>query len=478
MKYFQKIRFIHIFYCIVILFFVAVALDITPYLRGPAPYPPEWRWSYLFINIFSRIWAPVLTGSVIILISWFIIQKDNIFIQKQKTVLLFGVIILGFLFQLSLLYYSRSGIKVLFNRIANPDMNGYFTVATQVEPQNIPEFLRAFNRNSPGYPMHARSHPPGGILLFVGLNYLSSKLPAQNTLTAYSPQKSDVAKIWNTLSPSHKISAVLSGFVIILLSLLAILPLYGIATELYGAKAGIYASFLYISVPALSLFAPLPDTLYPLFGLTALYFMIRFFKKKQFIYLFLTGLFLFIGVFFSLTVLPVILLLIIYYIMYFTNNGIIACPESPIHDSGVCACWRIPGMTDIRFHFNNILIYITGFCIIPLMLYTLFQFNIIEVILTIINTVPDKLRSYPIWLLYDLYDFFIFVGLPVSLIFWLSGTKFTKKSCLVPAFSERFIFDHDSGISKIAHRETPLISISPSSKPASLAACLRSSLKR
>ena len=49
-----------------IVFVVAVALNLSPYLRGPAPYFPDWQWEYNFVNTYSNIWLPILTAGIII----------------------------------------------------------------------------------------------------------------------------------------------------------------------------------------------------------------------------------------------------------------------------------------------------------------------------------------------------------------------------------------------------------------------------
>jgi len=41
-------------------FLLAVALDATPYLRGPAPMDVEWRWPRYAELPFDRLWLPSL----------------------------------------------------------------------------------------------------------------------------------------------------------------------------------------------------------------------------------------------------------------------------------------------------------------------------------------------------------------------------------------------------------------------------------
>ena len=87
---------------ITLLFCLAIALDVTPFLRGPAPYPPEWQWDYLFINTLNRIYAPLLC--ITIIIGLFLSQESRNKFAKRLPLLLLLLIFLDFLFQLSILF--------------------------------------------------------------------------------------------------------------------------------------------------------------------------------------------------------------------------------------------------------------------------------------------------------------------------------------------------------------------------------------
>ena len=106
--------------CITLLFCLAIGIDISPYLRGPAPYPPEWRWEYFFVNTISKIYFPFFCIMLLTGLFW-LQETKNIFAKKTKLFLLI-LVVLSFLFQLSILYFSRSGISVLIHRIISYDI--------------------------------------------------------------------------------------------------------------------------------------------------------------------------------------------------------------------------------------------------------------------------------------------------------------------------------------------------------------------
>jgi len=91
----------------------AIFIDLTPYLRGPAPYPPDWQWTYQFSNTITKLWFPSLIIAAIIYVSY----KADKFKKGISLRLLFLLIFLGFLFQISMLFYSRAGLGVLLGRI-------------------------------------------------------------------------------------------------------------------------------------------------------------------------------------------------------------------------------------------------------------------------------------------------------------------------------------------------------------------------
>ena len=155
------------------------------------------------------------------------------------------------LFQLSITYFSRSGIGVPIHRVVDPGLNGYFTASLAVK--NQPDYLRKYNSFVLNLPMHAKGHPPGAILLTHYFTQVVSPLAKLPLLTKLQPHQTDVLSIWNTLSAAEKTSAILVSLFIAFLSSLSLIPLYYLTRFLYDKKTAVTAVFLFIFTPALTI---------------------------------------------------------------------------------------------------------------------------------------------------------------------------------------------------------------------------------
>lgn len=371
-----------------LIFFLAIAFDITPYLRGPAEYPPDWRWPYLFINTLTRLWLPLLVVSVSIF--WFhhLLKKNNAWIEKKEKYIFPVLVLICFSFQLSVLFFSRAGINVLIHRIINPDLNGYFSASLNIE--NIGEFLRNFNNNVLGLPQHAQGHPPGAILFFYFLNKLFSLFPFLNSLVNnLSPFHGDVRNVWVSLTLNQKLGAIFSSFFIPFLASLIIIPVYFIGKIFYSSRVGLYSGILYIFVPSLTLFTPLNDVFIPIFPVTAFLLFILGLKKENKFLLLVSGLISSMAIFFSISIIPLFLLFSFFFIHYFFKTQ--------------------------RFA-SRVIFFIFGLLVFPVVLYAFFGFNFVKVGQTLMSGLPES-RSYLLWLFYNLYDFFVFSGIPVMIVF-------------------------------------------------------------
>lgn len=385
---------------ITVLFLVAVGIDVSPFLRGPAPYPPEWQWTYLFINTLDRIYLPIIFICILIVLFW-LSEKNKSLAVKHTKLLLISIILLSLLFQLSVQFFSRAGVPVLVHRIINPELNGYFTAALPVK--NVADFLSTYNQNILKFVYHAKSHPPGAILLFFFIKQAVSAFPILgNIASSFSPTHADVKSVWDALLPSEKAAAIFSAFLIPFLSSLSIIPLYYSSKILYGAKAALRSAFLFVFIPSVVLFIPINDSFLHIFAITAFFFLLKGIKQKKLLYILLSGLTLFLGAFFNLSLLPLAIFLGVFFLLNnFTQKKI-----------------------RLKYIFKSGLVFSLGFILLPLILYLSFHFDFIQMLKIIMGSVPDiHTRSYQIWIFYNLYDFFIFSGIPIAVVFFLSVKK-------------------------------------------------------
>lgn len=389
-----------------LLFFWAVALDITPLLRGPAPHPIEWQWGYYFVNTLHKLWLPLLLIIAISGLYWFLEKQPFQSIAKNERKILLLLVLFAFLFQLSVIYFSRAGLNVLLGRIINPGLSGYFTTATKIS--DLKQFLKDYHKDVLNYYMHARAHPPGGVLFYYFINKAVAFLPSLVQLTNnILPQREDIRLIWLSLKPHERLGAILSGLLMPFVSSLTLVPLYYLARLLYGAKVALKSAFLFLFIPSVILFTPLLDVIFPLFSALTVYYLINglSFKQKQSVLF--SGVILSLGIFFGLNMLPLVLMTVLLFLLY-TYLG------------------RLPLQSLCLFS----LLFVTGLLFLPVVLFAAFHFNYWGVIKSnaISGIAP---RNYLIWLVYNPYDFFVYCGIPIligSLLYFVQQIQLLIKA--------------------------------------------------
>jgi len=397
-----------------ILFLTAIAFNVSPLLRGPAVYPPGWRWPYLFINTTSRIWLPIISA-IILLLFIYKFDKRSEEIEKYEKKLLIFLVAWIYIFIFAVLFFSRSGAFVLLQRIIDPGANGQYTASLNIT--NIFSFLSNFYRLIPTFVMHASSHPPGGVVMFWIFNRFFEFFPKSNFIVNIIPSANDVAKIWNVLMPNQKLSAVFSSVFIPLLICLPVIPVYYLGKMIAGVKVGLRSALIYSTIPSVILFVPLLDVFYTFFPMISLILLILSFgKKRKQKYLILSGLVFGIGLFFTLSILPFLLIYFIILIIEFyrPKQGILILREPLI---------------------NFLTIIIGGLIFFALMLLA-FNINMIKIYISL-RLVE---RSYFPWVFYNLYDFFVFTGIPVLIVFILFIKDFINRFSGVKSIKDNFLF--------------------------------------
>ena len=370
--------------CLTLFLSLCIAFDLTPYLRGPAPYPPEWRWDYLFVNTYSKIWLPILVCSLIVLVFKKLELEKEDWISKNQIVVIAVFTAFGFIFQLSTLFFNRAGIEVLLHRIINPGLNGYFT--SSVEIANVFDFFRNFNNIVLNLHQHAEGHPPLSVLFFYFINKLFLLVPFLNSFVEMiSPNTDDVRTIWNSLLPNEKLGALFSTLFIPFLSSLVIVPLFYISKKLYGQKSAVRTAFLYCFIPGIALFQPINDVFITIFPLFSLLLFIKALDRRSLVSAFASGVIFTVGLLFSLSLLPLLVVFGVYGLKFLKQ-------------------------------IKTISVFAISLLLIPFALLILFGFNSITVFKTIMSGLPES-RSYLSWVIYNPYDFCIFLGPGIAILY-------------------------------------------------------------
>ncbi len=398
-----------------VFFFIFLVMDITPYMRGPVDNILGSRWPYYFVNTFSRIWEPGLIFAFFLLV--FNLVFDKKLNKKWEIIFLSVLVLIIFLLQLGLVYFSRFGINILFRRLVDKGINGYYTTATKEKDNGY--YLKDFSKNILEFEQHGRGHPPGSVLLIRGVNYFFEK---NNNITKsiYSkiptPSK-DSIDLWKSLTVNQRVAAVVLPFLLHFLAAISIIPFYFLAKNLFNQKTAVRAVFPYSIIPSLSFFALLFDPFYSIFPLTSFIFLVKYLKLKRKLYAFLSGSILGAGLFFSASIIPYFGIFVIYILF-----------SSPKQIIKTFSYWFF------------------GFLLLFYLPFILFGYDPISSLQAVVKyQLP---REYIPWLLFNPYDFFVFIGIPISLLFFYTTYKFLRKDNLIKAFWIVFVLLVFSGISR------------------------------
>jgi hypothetical protein len=164
-----------------VLALAAVLLDLTPLLRGPAPYPPEWRWD-LRAGATSGRWLAVLaTGTTLLALAGLPSAGG----RRRAAIVVAAAVAAGWVFQLSLAGLEPAGApRTLMERALSRTSTSYLTVAESDEARDPAAFLDHHAARLPEMQKgakHAATHPPGPVLFYRGLIALFEAAPSAST---------------------------------------------------------------------------------------------------------------------------------------------------------------------------------------------------------------------------------------------------------------------------------------------------------
>lgn len=258
------------------LFVVAVAYDWTPYLRGPAPWPDEWRWGLRESPPARGPWAAL--GWTALLAGAMVAAPQAVARLRRTGIAITAVaiIIAGFGLQLALLSIEggASGTDLLFQRIRSASFTSVHTVAVHPGADDIPRLLANYDELMPQLPGHARVHPPGRTLFFRYILEAVERSPTlmQTTLswgeqlgmerTPAVPPGVELPKDFTLPDEpdSHAAAAMLGGWILLLIACLSTLTVAGLASALGSPIVeALRIGALWAIVPGFALMTPTFD---------------------------------------------------------------------------------------------------------------------------------------------------------------------------------------------------------------------------
>lgn len=283
---------------------VAIFLDLAPWLRGPA----GWRWALGPSTTASRLAASAV-AALLFWVGWWALGRwlRSGSRRVRPWLALFSLLALALLLQVSLLNLwpatrgQYSPVAVLFERLASDQASGYFTVAQEIE--HLPTFLRDYPERMPGFrpDPHPRSKPPGIVVAYWLVERLLERVPSLSGQLGMWGRGVCCDRLWLVgLSDAALASNTVMALAIPLLSALAVIPAYRLASRHSGLRAGWLAAGLVAVMPGRLAFIPHMDIVYPFLALLALDFLDMGIERNHTRWTLVSGLVIGIATFFSL----------------------------------------------------------------------------------------------------------------------------------------------------------------------------------
>ncbi len=318
----------------------------------------NWDYSYFKTTIPVPVWIPI---AVFLLLAVLVFMGSKLIFSYEIMTLSAGWLIAVFN-----QYLLRRIYRFPLGAIVESDLaNSFYSASMRYSPI---ELLSQFTNLAQTFPYHAKSNMPGKILLFHLFNLFTT-----------SPQR--------------------MGYLVILLSALGGLLLYEICMKLFhDRQVAFYAFILYALIPSKLVFYPILNTVTPVFILLCLYLFLVYLDRKQYFFLGILGIAIYLLVLFE----PSPLVLGIVFIGILLN----AIGENRVSRKDMWAILFVPTLG-----FLGTYILVSSFFHFDM--FQAFQYVLID---AVDYNLKDK-HDYWIWILENPKEFFYAAGIPVMLIF-------------------------------------------------------------
>lgn len=233
----------------------------------------EWTWDIKPTGGAARLWIAACAFALFLASVLAVVHKlgqpaAQTRRSRWEDVLLLCVLVaLGMGMQLGVGQLAKSGLHEWPTIVAVPWTNGYFDAALEVDDMGA--FLRDYHEIMPQLNFHCRTHPPGAILLFWGINHLLESCPALTKLlsaaladSAFDPQALLAALgegLGRRLTDSQAVAAWVASLGMALVCVAGCVPVFFMARQLFGRLAGFWAAAIYLVSPCVLYFTPALD---------------------------------------------------------------------------------------------------------------------------------------------------------------------------------------------------------------------------
>ncbi len=365
-----------------------IAFNLSPWLRGPQ----EWRWAYVIPGSLSRLLPATLPLAAYSLFLLWWLRRPRPRARAWPLLLLAGV--MTAVVQLSLLTLEHEDVRSqLFYRTVSPLSGGFFNVGAPVTDNAA--FLATFVEQMPGFPVHPQRHPPGLPLLFAWARQLFDLAPglAAQVSAGLRPYQCHNLALMNL--PNSAIAAATLQMALPLALGVVVWPLYLLGRDIYDGPTALRAALWWPLVPSVALWATRWNQLYALFTLLAFIFLHRGLTRRRPAAFLLCGLVLWLATWFSFGNLALVLFLGLYALLWIMTSS-----------SRPALIWLV----------GAAMLLVAGLALPWLVLGRLAGFDPLALWRGGVGTHLELGRSYVIWLFYHLFDYFVFLGIPLAIL--------------------------------------------------------------
>jgi hypothetical protein len=389
-------------------FLVAFSLNLSPYLRGPA----EWRWTYAVPSSPGRLGIPAVSLALYLMLTlvWIRQATKSTGVARWLSALLLLALVLAVpAIQASLLAVGQSDVlQPLFYRTVSPGASGVFSVGSIIEDPG--DFLRRYPALMPTFPVHPQRYPPGLPLLFYVTRRWLEKMPVLADRLGFALRLYQCHDLALMRLPNATIASAVVQMALPLISGFTLLPLYGLVRLAYGRQAAAWTAALYPLVSSFALWSGRWEQFYPLLTCTSWYFfylgLTRPYARR-------------LG-----SLLRCAMLLVAGFVLSIAsllNFGMLAL----LLPMGLSAfVWLLTHPERYRHRWAEwiagALAFLAGLASLWIAYQLAFGTGFLDIWRVSMSLHLGLNRSYWTWVGYHLYDFFIFLGLPLALLFLIA----------------------------------------------------------
>jgi hypothetical protein len=399
------------------LLLLAVPLNVWDDLRGGY----GWRWGY---DVPANLgeWLPTLASVLLYATGCLWLMRR----AKRSVGWILAWAFLGAAL-LPFVFLTRWGdpLYLQFTRVASGGTSGPHLIANNYTPDTIDDILKHWTDEQKHLAdteltIHAALAPPGLPLMYYeagralqGLSFVSD--PIGRTLRPMQCHNLDVSGESNA-----ELAAASVGMTSPLWAALAIFPLFWLARGVLTSEAARWAALLWALVPGVAVFTPVPNTFFPTLAVLCVALLWYGLDRRSPLMMLIAGVVASILTFLNISVVPLLLLCGLLALAYYTWIG-----RKPA--SALSFLWLV-GMGAI---------FAVGLASLWLLWALYGGPPFWEILRTAMAQHLELERPYLPWLFLHLWDYALFLGLPLMFLGLATGarvlSKIRRREALVPA---------------------------------------------